>query len=79
MITLCTRADPSLQFIQTNASIVRDLAAAAAKVAPKAMIGIIANPVNSTVAICAEVFKQHNVYDTKRFIFRALIIFRSAD
>jgi len=30
----------------TNASIVRDLAAAAAEVAPKALIGIISNPVN---------------------------------
>lgn len=29
-------------------------------------MGIIANPVNSTVAIAAEVYKQHNVYDPKR-------------
>ncbi|KDE02587.1 malate dehydrogenase [Microbotryum lychnidis-dioicae p1A1 Lamole] len=50
----------------TNASIVRDLAIAAAKVAPKARIGIIANPVNSTVPIVAEVFKKAGVYDPKR-------------
>ncbi|GAA6044277.1 hypothetical protein NBRC10512_002710, partial [Rhodotorula toruloides] len=49
-----------------NASIVRDLAQAAAEVAPKARIGIIANPVNSTVPIVAEVFKKAGVYDPKR-------------
>ncbi|BGP58467.1 hypothetical protein JCM8202_005304 [Rhodotorula sphaerocarpa] len=49
-----------------NASIVRDLAQAAAKVAPKARLGIIANPVNSTVPIVAEVFKKAGVYDPKR-------------
>lgn len=51
---------------QSNASIIRDLAKAAAKVAPKAKIGIIANPVNSTVPIFAEVFKQAGVYDKTR-------------
>ncbi|KAM0754580.1 malate dehydrogenase, partial [Meredithblackwellia eburnea MCA 4105] len=50
----------------TNASIVRDLAAATAKVAPKALVGIISNPVNSTVPIFAEVLKQAGVYDPKR-------------
>jgi len=50
----------------TNASIVRDLADAAAQTAPKALIGIIANPVNSTVPIAAEVYKKRNVYDPKR-------------
>lgn len=50
----------------TNASIVRDLAAACAKVCPKAMICIISNPVNSTVPIASEIFKKHNVYDPKR-------------
>ncbi|GAA5990214.1 hypothetical protein JCM11641_001819 [Rhodosporidiobolus odoratus] len=49
-----------------NASIVRDLAQACAKVAPKARIGVIANPVNSTVPIVAEVFKKAGVYDPKR-------------
>jgi len=47
----------------TNASIVRDLADATAKANPKAKLCIIANPVNSTVPICAEVYKKHNVYN----------------
>merc|ERR1711915_504998 len=42
----------------TNASIVATIAAAAAKVCPKAMIAIISNPVNSTVPIAAEVYKK---------------------
>jgi len=50
----------------TNASIVRDLVKAAAEVAPKALIGIISNPVNSTVPIAAEVLKKAGVYDPKR-------------
>lgn len=50
----------------TNASIVRDLAEAAAQYAPKAFVAIIANPVNSTVPIASEVFKKHNVYDPAR-------------
>ncbi|KAF2450168.1 malate dehydrogenase [Karstenula rhodostoma CBS 690.94] len=50
----------------TNASIVRDLAKAAADHAPEANILIIANPVNSTVPITAEVFKAKGVYNPKR-------------
>ncbi|KAK6464139.1 malate dehydrogenase [Scheffersomyces coipomensis] len=50
----------------TNASIVRDLAKAAADYAPNAAILIIANPVNSTVPIVAEVFKQKGVYNPKK-------------
>ncbi|PWN19808.1 putative MDH1-malate dehydrogenase precursor, mitochondrial [Microstroma glucosiphilum] len=50
----------------TNASIVRDLAKVAAKVAPKAHLCIISNPVNSTVPICREVFKKAGVYDPKK-------------
>lgn len=50
----------------TNAGIVRDLAKAAAEVAPKALIGIITNPVNSTVPIAAEVLKQAGKFDPKR-------------
>jgi malate dehydrogenase len=49
-----------------NASIVRDLAVAAAEVCPKALIGIISNPVNSTVPIASEVFKKAGVYDPNR-------------
>ncbi|KAI6236646.1 malate dehydrogenase [Aphelenchoides besseyi] len=50
----------------TNAGIVRDLAEAAAKIAPKAFVAIITNPVNSTVPIVAEVYKNNDVYDPKR-------------
>jgi len=50
----------------TNASIVRDLAKAVANTAPKAMMCIIANPVNSTVPIVSEVYKAKGVYDPKR-------------
>lgn len=50
----------------TNASIVRDLCQAAAKNCPKAFIAIISNPVNSTVPIASEVFKNNSVYDEKR-------------
>ncbi|KAL2214717.1 malate dehydrogenase [Sarocladium strictum] len=49
----------------TNASIVRDLAKAVADSAPKAKLLIISNPVNSTVPICAEVFKSKGVYNPK--------------
>ncbi|KAF2801003.1 malate dehydrogenase [Melanomma pulvis-pyrius CBS 109.77] len=50
----------------TNASIVRDLAKAAADHAPEANILIISNPVNSTVPITAEIFKSKGVYNPKR-------------
>ncbi len=50
----------------TNASIVRDLAKAAAKSAPEANILVISNPVNSTVPIVAEIFKSAGVYNPKR-------------
>ncbi|ORZ24427.1 lactate/malate dehydrogenase [Absidia repens] len=49
-----------------NAGIVRVLAMAAAKFASKAFMCIISNPVNSTVPIVTEVFKQLNVYDSER-------------
>lgn len=50
----------------TNASIVRDIADCAAQVAPKALIGIISNPVNSTVPIASEVFQKRGCYDPNR-------------
>ncbi|KAK4695761.1 malate dehydrogenase, partial [Lecanoromycetidae sp. Uapishka_2] len=50
----------------TNASIVRDLAKACADAAPEAKILVISNPVNSTVPICAEIFKSKGVYNPKR-------------
>jgi len=50
----------------TNASIVRDLAAACAKACPKALIGIISNPVNSTVPIASETLANAGVLDPRR-------------
>ena len=74
----------------TNASIVMNLSAAAAKSVnvvishicsyhcmyvymyvagrncPQALLGIISNPVNSTVPIASEVYKKAGVYDPNR-------------
>jgi len=50
----------------TNASIVKDLAIAAVKYAPKAFLAVISNPVNSTLPIVSEVFKKHGAYEPKR-------------
>lgn len=50
----------------TNASIVRDLAAAAAEHSPNAALLIISNPVNSTVPIVAEVLQKKGVYNPKK-------------
>jgi len=55
-----------LDLFNTNASIVRDLAKAAADHAPEANLLIISNPVNSTVPITAEVYKSRGVYNPKR-------------
>ncbi|WKE66127.1 malate dehydrogenase [Gallaecimonas kandeliae] len=49
-----------------NAGIVRALVEAIADNCPKALIGIITNPVNTTVAIAAEVLKAKGVYDKAR-------------
>ncbi|CAD7697138.1 unnamed protein product [Ostreobium quekettii] len=46
-----------------NAKIVKTLIEAVATYCPNAWIGIISNPVNSTVPIAAEVLKQKGVYD----------------
>jgi malate dehydrogenase len=46
----------------TNASIVKGLAEACAKHAPKAMFLVISNPVNSTVPIFAETLKKAGKY-----------------
>ncbi|KAF5358885.1 hypothetical protein D9757_012301 [Collybiopsis confluens] len=50
----------------TNASIVRDLAAAIARVAPEAHILVISNPVNSTVPIVAETLNKAGVFNPAR-------------
>lgn len=49
-----------------NAGIVRNLIEKIAVVCPKACIGIITNPVNTTVAIAAEVLKKAGVYDKRK-------------
>ena len=50
----------------TNATIVATLTAACAQHCPEAMVCIIANPVNSTIPITAEVFKKHGVYNPNK-------------
>jgi len=50
----------------TNASIVRDLAAAVARVSPSAHILVISNPVNSTVPIVASTLEKAGVLDPRR-------------
>lgn len=50
----------------TNASIVAGLVNAVAENCPKAAILVIANPVNSTVPIAAEILKKKGVYDPKK-------------
>ncbi|KAH6884369.1 malate dehydrogenase [Coprinopsis sp. MPI-PUGE-AT-0042] len=63
----------------TNASIVRDLAAAVGRVAPKAHILVISNPVNSTVPIVAATLEKAGVFDPKRlFGITTLDVVRAA-
>ena len=49
-----------------NAGIVKNLVACCAETCPKALIGIITNPVNATVAIASGVLKEKGVYDAAR-------------
>lgn len=49
-----------------NAGIIKNLVEHIADTCPKALIGIITNPVNTTVAIAAEVLKAKGVYDKNR-------------
>ncbi|RUO26492.1 malate dehydrogenase [Aliidiomarina minuta] len=49
-----------------NAGIIKNLVEAVADNCPKACVGIITNPVNTTVAIAAEVLKQKGVYDKNK-------------
>ena len=50
----------------TNAGIVKTLVEGVAEYCPSAILGIISNPVNSTVPIAAEVLKKAGVYDPKK-------------
>lgn len=49
-----------------NAGIVKNLVEKVAATCPKACVGIITNPVNTTVAIAAEVLKKAGVYDKRK-------------
>lgn len=61
-----------------NAGIIRNLTAKVAEVCPKACLGVITNPVNTTVAIAAEVLKNAGVYDkNKLFGVTTLDVIRS--
>ncbi|MDW8847563.1 malate dehydrogenase [Erwinia sp. MMLR14_017] len=61
-----------------NAGIVRNLIEQVASTCPEALIGVITNPVNTTVAIAAEVLKKAGVYDkNKLFGVTTLDIIRS--
>lgn len=61
-----------------NAGIVRNLIEKIAQVCPEACIGIITNPVNTTVAIAAEVLKKAGVYNKhKLFGITTLDVIRS--
>lgn len=61
-----------------NAGIVRNLIEQAAKACPNACIAIITNPVNTTVAIAAEVLKKAGVYNkNKLFGITTLDIIRA--
>lgn len=51
-----------------NAGIVRTLCEGIAKCCPGALVNLISNPVNSTVAIAAEVFKKAGTYDPKKLL-----------
>ena len=62
-----------------NAGIVKNLVSACADNCPNALIGIITNPVNTTVAIAADVLKKKGVYDPARlFGITTLDIIRSS-
>ena len=61
-----------------NAGIIKNLTAKCAEVCPNACIGIITNPVNTTVPIAAEVLKQAGVYDKRKlFGITTLDVIRS--
>ncbi|CAI5947389.1 unnamed protein product [Closterium sp. NIES-64] len=51
-----------------NAGIVKTLCEGIAKHCPRAVVNIISNPVNSTVAIAAEVFRRAGTYDPRKLM-----------
>ncbi|MCJ8318992.1 MAG: malate dehydrogenase [Colwellia sp.] len=61
-----------------NAGIIKTLAEGIVASCPKALVGIITNPVNGTVPIVAEVFKKAGTYDAARvFGITTLDVIRS--
>jgi len=61
-----------------NAGIIKTLAEGIVASCPKALVGIITNPVNGTVPIVAEVFKKAGTYDARRvFGITTLDVIRS--
>ena len=61
-----------------NAGIIKTLAEGIVASCPKALVGIITNPVNGTVPIVAEVFKKAGTYDASRvFGITTLDVIRS--
>jgi malate dehydrogenase len=61
-----------------NAGIISGLASSIVEHCPKAMVGVITNPVNTTVPIVAEVFKKAGTYDARRlFGITTLDVIRS--
>ncbi|WP_028864342.1 malate dehydrogenase [Psychromonas aquimarina] len=63
-----------------NAGIIKNLVGKVAQVAPEACIGIITNPVNTTVAIASEVLKEAGVYNkSKLFGITTLDVIRAED
>ncbi len=61
-----------------NAGIIKNLVEKIAEVCPTACVGIITNPVNTTVAIAAEVLKKAGVYDKRKlFGITTLDVLRS--
>ena len=60
----------------TNATIVANLATACAKAAPDAVVGIIANPVNSTVPITVETYKKFGADPSKVYGGMCTIYYR---
>ncbi len=63
-----------------NATVIKDLVENIAETAPQACIGIITNPVNTLVALAAEVLKNAGVYDKRKlFGITTLDIIRAED
>uniref|UniRef100_A0A1B6GIT9 Malate dehydrogenase n=1 Tax=Cuerna arida TaxID=1464854 RepID=A0A1B6GIT9_9HEMI len=52
----------------TNASVIKEITEGIAESAPKAIIAVITNPINSTLPIAAEVMKKAGVFHPKRLI-----------